>query len=72
MIQEKDYLEAKKIVEAYEEQLKQALVISSKQKELEQKKREDECGEHYYISSGGKWSSQGQMICCHCGHTIGR
>lgn len=38
--------------------------------ESAQKEREDNCGEHYYISSGGKYSPQGQMICQDCGKII--
>lgn len=42
--------------------------------EWDEKKQKDyaACKDHHYISSGGKWSPQGQMTCEWCGHTIGR
>jgi len=74
MITEKQYLEAKKIVDIYNQQLEQEFIINNKQKELEQNKQEDECskyGGHYFLESGGKWSPQGQMSCQFYGKTIG-
>jgi hypothetical protein len=72
MITENEYLHAKKVTEQYEDQLKQSREMANKQRETDQRKRENECGEHYFIASGGKWSSQGQMTCQNCGKTIGR
>jgi hypothetical protein len=67
MITEEKYLEAKKIVEAYNEQLRIANVVRSKRMREEQLKREEECGDHYYLPIG-KWSSG--MRCQDCGKTI--
>lgn len=70
MITEKTYLEAQKIVDDYKEQLRIAAITSSNSLKEAKLKREQECGEHYYISSGGKWSGQGQMTCQNCGKKI--
>ena len=74
MITENEYLEAKKIVEAYDEQLRIANVVHSKWLKDKQLKREQECAKskfgHEYLSSGGNWSPQGQMTCIDCGKTI--
>lgn len=67
MITEEKYLEAKKIVEAYDEQLRIANVVRSKLLKEEQLKREQECGDHYYLPRG-KWQSG--MVCQDCGKTI--
>jgi len=71
MITEKSYLEAQKIVDTYKEQLRIADVMRSNFFKEAQAKREQECGEHYYVSSGGKYSPQGQMTCQDCGKTVG-
>ena len=67
MIAKEKYLEAIKIVEDYREQLRIANVVRSKRLKEEQLKREEECGEHYYIQNG-KWQSG--MRCQDCGKTI--
>lgn len=67
MITEEQYKEAKKIMEAYDEQLRTANVVRSKQLKEEQLKKEQECGDHYYLPRG-KWQSG--MVCQDCGKTI--
>lgn len=67
MITEKTYLEAQKIVDAYNEQLRIADVMRSKLMAEAQKKREDECDDHYFIENG-KWSST--RTCQDCGKRI--
>lgn len=68
MITEENYLNAKTIVEAYKEQLKQENIKLNEERKLKQKKKEAECGEHYFISDG-KWTST--RTCQDCGKTIG-
>lgn len=73
MISESEYLEAQKVVDAYEEQLREEENTKRKvfQENLEKKYKEcEENGGHEYRSSGGKWSSVGQMSCIDCGKTI--
>lgn len=67
MITEETYLEAKKIVDTYNEQLRIADVMRSKLMAEAQKKREDECGEHYFLDDG-KWTST--RSCQFCGKRI--
>lgn len=67
MITEEQYKEAKKIVEAYDEQLRIANVVRSKRLKEEQLEREKKCGDHYYLPRG-KWQSG--MMCQDCGKTI--
>lgn len=67
MITEETYLEAKKIVDAYNEQLRIADVMSSKLMAENQKERESKCGEHYYLPRG-KWQSG--VECQDCGKVI--
>lgn len=67
MITEETYLEAKRIVDAYKEQLRIADVMRSNMLAEAQKKREAECLEHYFISDG-KWTST--RTCQDCGKRI--
>ena len=67
MITEETYLEAKKIVDAYNEQLRIADVMRSKLMAEKQKEREAKCGEHYYLQRG-KWQSG--MECQDCGNEV--
>ena len=67
MITEEQYKEAKKIVEAYDEQLRITNVVRSKRLKEEQLEREQKCGDHYYLPRG-KWQSG--MVCQDCGKTI--
>lgn len=72
MVNERDYLAAKKVINDYESQLKITQAEQRKKIETEQEKREQDCGEHYFLPSGGKWSPEGQMSCQFCGKTIGK
>ena len=63
----KEYLEAQKIVATYNEQLRIADIVRSKLMADAQKKREDECGEHYFTEDG-KWTST--RSCQDCGKRI--
>ena len=68
MITKEQYRKAKKIVEAYDEQLRIADVMRRKRIKEEQVEREHKCnGDHDYISRG-KWTSG--MVCQDCGKTI--
>ncbi len=70
MIKKQEYLKAKKIVDAYNEQLRVIENIRIEQLKEKQFKREEECEDHYYLPSGGKWSPIGQISCQYCGKTI--
>ena len=70
MIKSDEYLKALKTVKDYEEQEKYAKEVKAKEDKLKQQKREDECGEHYYLPDGGKYSSSSQRSCQFCGKTI--
>tara|TARA_R110000851_G_C12718210_1_gene528158 strand:+ start:347 stop:553 length:207 start_codon:yes stop_codon:yes gene_type:complete len=67
MIKEEQYKQAKKIIEAYEEQLRIDNVFRNKRLKEDQLKREEECGDHHYLPRG-KWQSG--MMCQDCGKTI--
>jgi len=67
MIIKQQYNEAKKIIDAYNEQKRIKLDICKKKLAEKQMKRENECKEHYYVDDG-KWSST--QSCIFCGKTI--
>jgi DNA polymerase elongation subunit (family B) len=67
MISKEQYNEAKKIVEAYDEQLRIANVMRSELMAEKQIEREAKCGDHYYLPRG-KWQSG--MQCQDCGKVI--
>jgi hypothetical protein len=67
MITKNEYLKAKKIVDDYKEQLRIAEVMRAEKLAEEQRKREVDCGEHYYLD-GPKWTSYRQ--CQFCGKKI--
>lgn len=71
-ITEEEYLKAINIVKSYEEQLEKGRNEIKRQIEKEQLIKEKNCKEHYFISSGGKWSSQGEMTCIHCNKVINK
>ena len=67
IITEKEYLEAQKIVDAYKEQMKFAKEVLKEHLDEKQRKREENCGDHYYIPKG-IWQSG--MRCQDCGKEI--
>jgi len=73
MITEKEYLEAKNIVEAYDEQLRIDNLVRSKRLEEEQCKIEEQCvkdGGHEYRPNTHKYGSPTAVQCIDCGKYI--
>ena len=68
MITEKKYLEAKKVIEEYSEQLRVSIILDNKRLKEQQAIREKKCSDHYYVPRG-KWQSG--MVCQDCGKIIG-
>jgi hypothetical protein len=67
MVTREQYLEALEIVKSFEAQEKKALEDGlSKKKEL-QRKREDECQDHYFLDDGKYTSTK---TCTFCGKKI--
>lgn len=67
MISETEYQDALKIVQQYSIEKSERLATEEEQRMIAQKKREDECDEHYYVE-GPKWTSYSQ--CTFCGKKI--
>lgn len=65
MITEKEFLNAIKIVDQYRAQQKEIELKIRNQQEIEQQKREDECGDHYFLQIGNVYSDK--MSCSFCG-----
>lgn len=68
MVTEQEYLKAKKVVEDYNEQVRISNIAHNEKIKKEQLKREEECGEHYYVPDKHKYATTSS--CTFCGKTI--
>lgn len=67
MISEHDYIRAKEIISQYEKEKEEERNRLNKEMEIAQRKREEDCKEHYFLDDG-KWTST--RTCQFCGKQI--